>query len=441
VSGASDHVFCLSALDRERIVEIGQKPYILISSDCHAGAPPSVYRDYLEARYRDSYDAWLDRMGIRRATPQEEVSSLSERVGGLELDPFGVSIRQSFSSAARVSQGAVQGTWDPAVRTRELDAAGVAGEVIFPDGQRRNGYPFASGDVNSIPVELRVAGIHAHNRWLADLCSVNPGRHAGIALVDLTDIDQAIQDTRQAREVGLFGGVLLPPLWITLREPTDFWHHPRFEPFWATCEALDMPVNVHVGGGGGAIYGDSPSARWINSMETFWATSRPVSLFLWSGILERHPDLKLVITEAGGSWVPGMLAAMEYLYDNRNPEAARANLPRRPSEYWHRQCFIGASPPADRFELTHRDEIGIGNLMWGNDYPHVEGTWSEDNLEGVSSLIEGISDEDAAAFLGQTAIQVYGFDATLMSNVAARLRSQRTSVSAPQPSAPRTGMA
>jgi predicted TIM-barrel fold metal-dependent hydrolase len=403
--------------------------YLLVSSDCHAGAPPSVYAEYLEADARQEYHEWLQARTTRpQGAPPREADTITQQIGGLALDPFGPSIRHHFYTSEPVQRGGVEASWDPDRRVSQLNAAGVAAEVVFPDSQHRNGPPFADvrPSADSASPVLQRAGRVAHNRWLADLCSASPQRHAGVILVDFDDIDVALADMATARDAGLSGGILLPPLALSTHDPSAFWNHRRYEPVWDACEDLDLPVNIHVAGAG-ANYGDHFSTRWINSMELFWITRRPVWLFLWSGVLERHPTLKVVITEAGGAWAPEMLETMEYLYDNRNPEAAHEFLPHRPREYWSRQCFIGASPPAGRPEIVARDQIGVTNLMWGNDYPHVEGTWTAHASNSALALVEDVPDGDARLFLGMNAATVYGFDQKALQAIASEIGPSPTS--------------
>lgn len=98
------------------------------------------------------------------------------------------------------------GNWDPAVRAKELDREGIAGEVVFCDGSQKNYPPFGAGfalrgiSERSIP-ELRMAGCRAHNRWLAEFCQTNKGRHAGIAMVTMDDIEETVAEIRWARKM------------------------------------------------------------------------------------------------------------------------------------------------------------------------------------------------------------------------------------------------
>ena len=394
---------------------------LLISSDCHAGLPWAQYRAYLEPRYRETYDRWLPQF-------QEVVSggaNVNDEKGmnpGARVDVIGAGRRRALAASEAVKEGGLTGAWDPDVRVRELDREGVAGEVIFPDAPNRNHPPFGVGFARprmEVSVELQQAGARAHNRWLAELCATHPGRHAGLALIVPEDVEAAVLEVREARRAGLFGGIMLPGLALSADTPEAFWNHPRYEPLWAACEDLRMPVHTHASGPL-PNYGDSPGSRWVGAMESYLMAYRPFWMLLWSGVLERHPGLKFVITEAGGAYVTGMLQQCDYQAEHRNPEAVRQNIKLRPSEYWARQCFLGASPPAGRAEVEARHAIGVRNILWGSDYPHAEGSWPW-SRERTREMLVGVPEAEARLMLGENAAKVYGFDLASLRPVVERI--------------------
>jgi predicted TIM-barrel fold metal-dependent hydrolase len=391
----------------------GERPYVVVSSDSHAGARWADYRPYVDPAHRDDFDEWLTAM-----------TSTETLIGGTRVDLRGKLIRDAVAAEPAVQEGGVDGAWDPAIREREMDRDGVAGEIVYPDGINQNGPPFSGmGSLDpstaAYRYELRLAGARAYNRWLADLCAAHPGRHAGIALVPFDDVPAAVAAITVARKAGLVGGVLVPGLPLTTNDSEWMLHHPRYEPIWAACEDLDMPVNIH-STGSGANYGELPASRWIHTTEAYWASRRPVWHLLWSGVLERHPRLKVAMTEVMGGWVPFELQYWEYLYDARNPELIREMLPLRPSAYWARQCFVGASPPAGRFEVEARHVIGVSNLMWGSDYPHPDGTWPR-SRERISEMFAGVPTDETRRMLGENAARVYGFDEATLRAHAERI--------------------
>ena len=308
-----------------------------------------------------------------------------------------------------------RGEWDASVRLQELEADGVAGEVIFPQM-----VPFGASLLQyrgaDVPEHNHV-GNRAYNRWLADLCNANPGRHAGVAVISVDDIDVAVAEVRDAHEHGLFGGVLLPG--STGDHP--YYHHPRYEPLWTVCEELHMPLQAH--SSWSPDYGDVPCATAMYISEVDMWAHRPFTALVWSGAFERHPGLKLVFTEQGCSWILETLRCLEFKADNPIFQHFTKDLSLRPTEYFQRQCFMGASFLHDH-ESPDRYKIGIDKLMYGTDYPHLEGTWPN-TMPEMQKNLAAFSADELAAVLGENALAVYDFDPKQVREVAHKNRSHR----------------
>ena len=359
---------------------------MIISADCHAGAEPETYRQYLPAKFRDASDEWWK-------TLEEE---MAKRMGTF-FDPDS---QESYDKSKPVLAGGSEGEWDPAVRVRELEADGIVGEVIFPQMA-----PFGGGLMQyrtPVDLEQNLAGNRAYNRWLADLCNENPGRHAGVALITVEDIDVAIKDVTDAKEAGLWGGVLIP----SGTGDNPYYHDPRYEPLWSACEELDMPVHTH--SGWSPDYGDGPAATAMFISEVSWWAHRPFTCFVWAGVFERHPKLKMVMTEQGCSWIQDTLRTFERQFDIPFFKYFHADLSLRPTEYFQRQVYVGASflHPED---CQERHLYGVDKLMWGSDYPHLEGTWP-DTRNALRKTFGGVPEPDLRAMLGETASRVFNFD-------------------------------
>ena len=379
--------------------------YLIISSDCHAGLPNEQYRDWLDPDYRDAFD-----------------QHLADRTRMMELASRGILNEEFAEEWERENEEGLRGGWDAGRRDKELDADGVVGEVIFPDADAVSGgasAPFGAGlsASSDVPPDLLMAGARAHNRWLAELCQDSPERRAGVAIVPIYDPDAAVAEIRRARESGLRGGILIPSMWGT--HPP--YHDARYEPVWATCEELAMPVHVHSGSADKAAYGPYVG---MYVTEVRWWSARPVHFLIWSGVFERFPGLKFVVTECGAFWAADLLWSMDTAYDREHGarklgQQLTAGLSMRPSEYFDRNCKIGASNTRRR-ELARRYEIGVGNLMWGNDFPHPEGTWPH-TRQFLRDAFSDIPTDETAAILGGNAGEFYGFDADALRPLADRV--------------------
>ena len=157
--------------------------YLVISSDTHAGLPDEHYREYLDPQYRERFDDDIAQRHALRA-------SMNAARGPERREP----VRRQWYEE---NEEGLEGGWDAAHRDKELDADGVAGEVIFPDADAVRGgasAPFGAGlgFGGEFDAELLMAGARAHNRWLAELCSDSPDRRCGLAIAPiLHDIDDA----------------------------------------------------------------------------------------------------------------------------------------------------------------------------------------------------------------------------------------------------------
>jgi predicted TIM-barrel fold metal-dependent hydrolase len=201
-------------------------------------------------------------------------------------------------------------------------------------------------------------------------------------------------------------------------------HAPVYDPVWRACEERGVVVNAH-GGSASPDYGLYPASLSIWLMETTWFSHRPLWAFIMAGVFDRFPSLQLVLSEQGSGWIRGALDTM----DQFNAQIAQGGigelrflepllLERSPSEYWETNCAVAAS-------FMHRDDcerrhlIGVDHVMWGADYPHLEGT-SPFSKEGIRKTYAGVDPAEVEAMLGGNAARVYGFDLDLLAPLAAR---------------------
>jgi predicted TIM-barrel fold metal-dependent hydrolase len=373
-----------------------------------------TYDEYLDPGFRAEYADW-------RATFQNPFADLVDTESRDYLRNF-----------------------DSAIRQHDLEGDGIVGEVVFP-----NTIPpfFAGSTLFNAPdpaspreLEQRWAGIRAHSRWLADWCAELPGRRAGVAQLLLDDLDRALEEVRWISEQpSLFGGILLPnPSPDSTVAPL---HAPDYEPLWTLLEDLALAVNVH-GGQGGPALGAYPATMMMRFLEFGWYSPRPFVRLVFSGALERHPRLTLVFTETGNGWVPGALAELDHYYDQVLDAPAgsveahfgdftRQHVPHRPSEYWARQCYLGASSMS-RSDWPSARVAGIDHVMWGGDYPHLEGTHPY-TLESLRFTFAGIAPAEVRLLLGENAARVYGFDLSNLSSLAASIGPLVEDVNRPLP--------
>lgn len=396
--------------------------FLVISSDCHAGLPPDRYREYLDSKYHDMFDMALP----LQIAEMEKMSKL------FLIDDINKDWRSSVKAG-------LSGAWNHDERIRVLDEDGIAGEVIFPDGiTEMNTPPFGAGlslsvDDRIVP-ELQWAGARAHNRWLAELVAMAPERRVGVALVPaLWDVAEAVREVEWAAKNGI-RGVLFPNIWKHL----DPYHHPKYEPLWAACVDNNVIIHFHSGAApmedafGSLSHPDGvarPGAMGIYVSEVVWWAVRPLTFMMWGGVLERHPQLRIAITESTTVWVPEYLALLDQRYSETHYSAKlgdyRSHLKSKPSEYFARQVALGASCMSRR-EAEMRHSIGMSNIMWGSDFPHPEGSWPVTEAQ-VHETFDGLPPAEIADMIGGNAARFYGFDEKALAPIVARVGPEKSS--------------
>jgi predicted TIM-barrel fold metal-dependent hydrolase len=369
--------------------------YTIISADCHAGGELPQYRQYLERRHHERFDEWFAAFEM----PYEDLKG-----------PDG------------------SRNWDPDRRLAELEADGIVAEVIFPNTVPPF-YPESSlkaqpPSADAGDLELRWAGLRAHNRWLADFCAAAPGRRAGIAQILLHDVDAAVAEIRWAKGAGLRGGVLLPGAPPGTGLPPLY--APDYEPIWAACEELAVVVNHHSGSAVPPM-GDTPEDNVIFLLEVTWWAHRALWHLMVGGVLERHPGMQVVFTEQGTAWIPEQLQMLDYFFERMRGAGGSQEvewglevmekLSLKPSEYWARQCHVGSSFIRPT-EVPLRHAVGLDRIMWGSDYPHREASFPY-SREALRLAFAGIDPAEVQAMIAGNAARLYGFDLEALAPVAA----------------------
>jgi predicted TIM-barrel fold metal-dependent hydrolase len=408
--------------------------YVVISADCHAGPVAPAYRDYLDPGFRDDFD---EELAERQHIIDERGGRPDPRfIGDDEFKDEWFGTDEEGNSLHEVG---LRGGWDAARRDTELDNDGVAAEVVFPGPDAVTGTMGAPFGAGFNPVATRspdhlLAGARAYNRWAAELCQDSPARRAGLIVAPLLgDIEGAVAEIRRAAADGLRGGVIIPPRWAGYESYTSH----AYDPVWRVCEELQLPVHCHSGPAPHEDYGEVRGWMSVYGYETIFFTARPLWFMLLTGVFERFPRLKMAVTEAGCFWAADMLWRMDMLatrdHGARKMVDTRGTLTMLPSEYFDRNCAIGASNTRRR-ELGRRYEIGVGNIMWGNDFPHPEGTWPY-TREFLKDRFWDIPIDETAAILGLNQAAFYNFDLTALQAVADRIGPTAEDLGQTDPSA------
>lgn len=394
---------------------------LIISSDGHATARMTDYRPYIPAGNLEEFDAFCEvyaRDGARTTEP----ASLLQRIDPDIVDLWVHDV---------IEPGRLAGQYDPNERLTQLDHEGISAELIFPDfGLPYELHPPLIAAIRGYSRtfdQITVAN-QAYNRWLADFSKADPERLGGLAVIAFDDVDLAVSEIRWAKDNGL-KGVVLP----SVDENKPFFHA-DYEPIWSTLEELELPVNTHTAissitrhmATGTLTSVPHPAcALPIMTAQAFFACQQILTHLIWGGVLERHPNLHVALTEQGSGWVVTALRGMDYSWENSYLRRdVRDVVSMRPSDYFERQVHMGSSL-FSRAEAQARHEIGVHKINIGMDYPHHEGTWGAG--PGTTHWLRAtlgaaaVPVEEARRMLGGNAAELWGFDEVALRPVADRI--------------------
>jgi predicted TIM-barrel fold metal-dependent hydrolase len=286
------------------------------------------------------------------------------------------------------------GGWDPAERVKDMDLDGVEADVIYTTLGFRQ-FWLTDGT-------LQRACFRVYNDWLADYCAYAPNRLAGLALISLYDVAEGVKELRRCAARGLKGALI----WVS--PPADRpYSSPDYDPFWAEAQDLGMPISLHSITGMGPesrLAIKNPLDRYVRSTVLCHEVQRTLVVLIFSGVLERFANLKLVSAENEVGWLPFFLQKLDqsqeeyrYLYP--------APLKLKPSEYFRRQVF--ATFIDDPVGVASREFVGVENIMWSSDYPHTVSTWPH-SREVVERDFKGVPEGEKRQMVRENVARLYG---------------------------------
>ena len=298
-------------------------------------------------------------------------------------------------------------------RMRDMAREGVDAQVIFPNIALDCGGSHQTREYSK-------AFARAYNEYVRETFAPVSKRFKPAAMIPTDDIEDTLAEARKCIDDG-FATMFLPCV-----VPWQPYRLKVYEPLWSLVEEAGIPLTFHVFSGNLSFGGEFADAGAMNeerlaltveqgkekrkhsehldTVSGMAAGMAPILELTASGVLERHPDLRFVITESECGWLAWMLQAMDQMQRRRH--LYRKDLPLRASEYFLRQGFVTISD--DPVALNNVGFTGSDCLLWGNDYPHDEGTWPESSAS-IDAIRERLGDA-ADKVLHGNAADLYGFD-------------------------------
>lgn len=369
--------------------------YRVISADCHMDPeylPKDTFTARVAARWRDQVPHVVD----SPEGPRWVAGELKYRgwgptgLEGMMNTPRG----QAMRAAGYDPQEFRPST--PELRLADLERDGVDAELLYGP-LRRFGY------LLTMNPEAAVVTAAAYNEYIAEFCGTHPERFRALGGVPCQDARLAAQEIQHIAELGLAGAEmpfqgLEKPVW-----------HPDWEPLWAAASECGVPVHLHIGAAGmkatttvGSYWGHLAAAAGWNAVLQMQSDEGLASV-IFSGALERHPTLKVVLGESGVGWIPYLLDRMDRHWESHYA-TWKALIKTKPSDLFRRQMY--ATFQEDEVGPLLAERFCPDNFMWGSDYPHADGIWP-DSQEIIGQTMGHLSEGIRRKLIRDNAAAVY----------------------------------
>jgi predicted TIM-barrel fold metal-dependent hydrolase len=371
-------------------------PGRLITADCHI-APPYSLIDELPESYREYFprvETQDDGTEIVKAGAMVSMAMLAGDGSGTDISPDATGAVGNVCPQARPS-------FDPAEQLADLERDGVYGAVLIG---RITDMP------NNIPADADAAYCRVVNDWLAEtwepfLDRVAPGIH-----LPFKDVAASVAELERAAGMGLRPALL--PDGIFERP----YYLPEWEPLWEAANSLKMPITMHVGGLRSPLIGPGLQA-FPGRQDIGWYTQccgmgETLGWLTYSGVFDRYPDLHVVMTEGYAGWLSFAIQFYDHHFSQSRLHdlgidhiMGPAKIDAPPSVYLKRQAH--ATFMWDPLAIRARDITGLDCLMWGNDYPHHEGSFPF-SAEWNAKQFDGVPEHEVDAIVRGNAAKIFG---------------------------------
>jgi predicted TIM-barrel fold metal-dependent hydrolase len=336
-------------------------------------------------------------------------------------------------------------TGDPDRILEDMDYDGIAATLLHPNLSL---HAFWSDSH-----ELSLAHCKVYNDYLAERFLPYKERIRPTCPVPLTDIDDAVAEIERVANLGL-AAIMLPTT------PPKPYYSEEYDRVWAALEAAGIPATFHAATGGHGSFNSHLLKAMVDAGRAAnlpvdrrllgerltgaaamsqMAPATLIAQLIGGGVPERHPNLHFLLIEFNAHWLASAMGAMDkawtagigqdpdwwlgYWDQNRaeDDQPAMGKLfalnskwpyPLRPSEYVQRQFHVAFQD--DPTAIACRYQTGISTLLWGNDYPHAEGTFGgghgPHSPDLIPVLFAGVPDDERRLILGGTLGGLVGFE-------------------------------
>jgi uncharacterized protein len=316
-----------------------------------------------------------------------------ERIPQVVLQPDGTE-RWAFAGQVRAGnalaatgalskdRGAEPQTWSqvpeaaysPKARLAAMDSDRVDYSVLYPTAAGASGE--AIGAITDLDLQIECARVY--NDWVIDVWAAASPRFIPQAILPVGSVEAAAAEAKRAIGRG-HKGAIMPAQPSQLNRALAHLYKPEWDPLWAMLQELGVPVCFHAGSAPSVMFDISPTyeaaaARAFDNVRQSAGSAALINGMVLSGVLYRFPKLEVVFPGSAIDYVPFALEALDHQWE-RQLLAKNEGLTQRPSEIFHRQCYV--TTWKEKVGLRNRRYIGADRILWESEFPRSTSTYPE----------------------------------------------------------------
>ncbi len=389
----------------------------IISVDDHLVEPAELWTSRLPRRYHDACPhviyapqdetpildgaMYIEKPGSGDGPPvawwvyEEHYYSIKRLIAAAGFPPEEVELKGVTYQEMR------KGCWDRDARLADMSVNHVEASLCFPN------YPRFAGQIFLRAKDKQVARlcVEAYNDFMVDEWSAGSGgRMIPLCIVPLWDVELAAAEVRRNAARGVRAVAFTEcPAWLDL--PSI--HSGHWDPFFRACDETSTVICMHIGSGTRTTRTGADAPDAIHAVNIFTNSACSLTDYLFSGVLARFSNLKLLYAEAQIGWIPYVVERVDDVWRTHLWASGGDRSAEPPSTYYYRQvhsCFF-----KDTVGLKLLDEVGVDNVLFETDYPHQDGTWPR-TRDLAAKMFEALPQEKVDKILRGNAIRLFGLD-------------------------------
>lgn len=402
----------------ERLKVVDCDTHVIEPYDLWTSRLPQKWVDRVPRVARYSGDAVLTGPTLKR--PGDDVWIMGDQTAeDPACMPVGVVMMAGYHGALPdhppTQSDADPSCYDPTARLKKMDEYGVHAQLLYPNvGGFGFGRFLSLGDS-----ELMLACVQAYNDFLVDYASAAPGRFIPLMATPFWDIGETVKEVERCYAAG-HKGIVFTAAPETYGQP--FFGDAHWDPLWERAQALGLPINFHIGNGNFA--GSAPRMNPANGIQINYARSTASAFIgnsagimeaIGSGVLHRFSRLNIVSVESGIGWIPFMLEAMEWQWDNSGVHEEHPEYNLTPTEYFKRQVY-GCFWFEEGSAKAALDLLGPDNFLFETDFPHPTSIAPGPNsrslnpIDHIETYLGQLPEETLRKVLHDNAARIYHLD-------------------------------